>query len=796
MVSLPSLVLRKAQCYLVTTFMKRAMEGGQNTHGDDINSMVHQMIMGAGKTTVIGPLLALMIADGKSLVTQVVPNALLTMSRNVMWAAFCNVIVKPVFTLTFDRSWPNKASVYQRMYAKMVLARQSGGIVVTTPSAIKSIVNKYVELLNQCSEAPLARLAKESKENTSERGKRARRRVKKLRDSSDTADAIASIMNLWSERERGVLLMDEVDMLLHPLRSELNFPIGEKFPLTPSPTRWDLPIHLVDTILAAAQGAMQAHAGAAVGVDQRTQSMVNSDANVRLLCEAFARGISTQRLQRVPHLVLLDKTFYEEEVRALLVQRSLTWMKAHHIFEKADAGIMPDSETLCLYITRGNLSGDDVVRKIQRLPPDVIQALNLAKDWTGSFVPHILAKVDRVSFGLLQPQDEEVLRGKEQPASRKLLGIPFVGKDVPSGAAEFAQPDVLIGATIMAYRYEGMRKTDLKQCVRLLKEGMQLESGPKQERPAYALFERWVDQATRAQNLPGRTVMDLELFQIGDSKQMNALFALLRMEADVIHHYLRKIVFPRTMQQQRVKISASGQELGSDILFGRRLGFSGTPSNLLPVDIVPCHFEKGSEGKILRSLTDDAITSEAPISKALSQPGAPEWTVQGVLDQICQSEDPEYRALIDTGALITGYSNEEVARYLVDNGLKHLQGCVFLDHMDRKMIYLRGAARAIPLGECGIGRGERFTFYDQVHTTGMDIKQSLSACALLTIGKDMIFRDYAQVSAHTSVSHVLLYIHTLMPLYLSVVCFSTLIRLLTHHHIHSPPHALFWDHRP
>ena len=35
-----------------------------------------------------------------------------------------------------------------------------------------------------------------------------------------------------------------------------------------------------------------------------------------------------------------------------------------------------------------------------------------------------------------------------------------------------------------------------------------------------------------------------------------------------------------------------------------------------------------------------------------------------------------------------------------------------------------------------------------------------------------------------------------MPLYLSVCFLVTLIRLLTHHHIHSPPHALFWDHRP
>ena len=51
---------------------------------------------------------------------------------------------------------------------------------------------------------------------------------------------------------------------------------------------------------------------------------------------------------------------------------------------------------------------------------------------------------------------------------------------------------------------------------------------------------------------------------------------------------------------------------------------------------------------------------------------------------------------------------------------------------------------AIPLSECGLSRGDRFTFYDQVHTTGMDIKQHLNAIAIQTIGKDMSFRDLAQ----------------------------------------------------
>jgi hypothetical protein len=50
----------------------------------------------------------------------------------------------------------------------------------------------------------------------------------------------------------------------------------------------------------------------------------------------------------------------------------------------------------------------------------------------------------------------------------------------------------------------------------------------------------------------------------------------------------------------------------------------------------------------------------------------------------------------------------------------------------------------VKLSESGLAWHERFSFYDQVHTTGMDIKQCADACAALTLGKDMVFRDYAQ----------------------------------------------------
>jgi hypothetical protein len=70
----------------------------------------------------------------------------------------------------------------------------------------------------------------------------------------------------------GALLLDEVDLILHPLKSELNWPIGVKLPLdfTYSKARgvhglrWQVPFYLLDAVLhAAGQARTGGLAGAA-----------------------------------------------------------------------------------------------------------------------------------------------------------------------------------------------------------------------------------------------------------------------------------------------------------------------------------------------------------------------------------------------------------------------------------------------------------------------------------------------------------------------------------------------------
>lgn len=187
---------------------------------------------------------------------------------------------------------------------------------------------------------------------------------------------------------------------------------------------------------------------------------------------------------------------------------------------------------------------------------------------------------------------------------------------------------------------------------------------------------------------------------------MDKLYNLITLEPLVVHHYLQKTIFPLHMRSQRMKISASGQAVGGDMLVGKRVGFSGTPSDLLPQELGRCDYETGDDGMMLTTVLDRSVTSFEFLKD--------QWTVEKLLELIATAENPRFNALIDTGALITGYSNKEVARQLLDRGLKWCEGVVFLDDDDKQQVLVRATGRVVSADQCGVPLEKRFAFYDQV----------------------------------------------------------------------------------
>ncbi|KOO34742.1 nxn protein, partial [Chrysochromulina tobinii] len=455
--------------------------------------IVEQMLMGGGKSKVIAPLLALLLADGQTLVMLTMPPSLLEQQKAVMRATFSSIMRKRSFTLLFDRS----SEITWSTVEKLQSAATNCGVVLCTAQTIKSLQLKLIEKMYVLSNAT-------------------------ARHSPAMELDVCALANVMRLFRSGCLVMDEVDLLLHPLRSELNFPLDDKLKLDLSPERWACAIHALDAIFT---------------FDGSPMSVNFKDSNkahriLEQLRAVIQRGLDPEvkALQLKPHLVLLNVEWYHELLKPIMAQWMQLWLESQHVagmsreqqmeyimadWTLLEAGI--DSKTMepteakkckegdpatdavyALYqLTRETtISTDGTVTP--RVNAKALKLLNIVSEWLRTFLPHCLQKIDRVSFGLLSM--EEYKRALElepnMPRSRYKLAIPFLGKDVPSPASEFAHPDVIIGLSVLAYRYEGLRSEEFAQdVVGLIRSDFEKEVGPYAQRPSSKLYEKWITLA-------------------------------------------------------------------------------------------------------------------------------------------------------------------------------------------------------------------------------------------------------------------------------------------------------------
>jgi Ca2+-binding EF-hand superfamily protein len=791
-----AIILRQRQVQLTKQFVTSAERGGGECA---------QMLMGEGKTTVVCPLLGYLLATDSRMVCQVVPHALLEFSRGTLRKSYSGVIRRSVVTLKFDRYTTLSDG---KLLNAMRKARDERAVVITSPTALKSLALKFLEALHLLDQSHVAfeesrmnsnilkqskdivtkmfgvRRGKSRSERVADAGALSEEEVESLRKEAFCAAEIFQIFHY------GVLILDEVDLILHPLKSELHWPLGQRIPLdfcqsrNGDGLRWKLPFFLLDAVFSLSNDRNGFN-----GSTKEAQGSQEASEILKLIHSRIKDAIQDKSVQAVPHVCVLDRKWYHQSLRPLLARWISVWLRAHGALRNMD------DETSLAFLLRGDKAASTQLHR--EAEDEGVKMANLARDWLNALLPHVLSKINRVTFGLLTLHDVKNLEEWTQssvPLSRRLLAVPFVGKDIPSRTNEFSHPDVVIGLTIAAYRIEGLRRSDFKIVLKSMLEQFSNEAGSQQKRPSSHKWAYWVRLAGKSVRGEARAKAQLEarrksahqgkysnltvgkvsgfdalladisnvelnqhgsdllssswlsdenetwplnLVDIRDHEQVEELYQLLYLVPEVIETYLDTFVFPETAKHQGMKLSATGQELGGDVLFPVRLGFSGTPADLLPSELGAPKFELGTDAKVLATLSDRTVVTCQDMSS--------DWTVDNILISIATA-DPPMHALIDAGALITGKSNRAVAKFLLENGLPWAEGCVFLDENDAQMILMRrGPWEVIPLARvAAMPYSKRFSFYDQVHTTGMDIKQAAASRAALTLGKDMTLRDYAQ----------------------------------------------------
>jgi len=144
---LTTFMVREPQLELVEGFLRKTRDG---------RSSVVQMIMGGGKTSVVSPLLGLMLADGKRLVSLIVPDSLLKQSQDEIQTKFMQIITKQVTEFRFQRKTEphddklnNPEDGYLALAKLLRAARTQRAIVCAGPSSMKSMMLELVDVLQR-----------------------------------------------------------------------------------------------------------------------------------------------------------------------------------------------------------------------------------------------------------------------------------------------------------------------------------------------------------------------------------------------------------------------------------------------------------------------------------------------------------------------------------------------------------------------------------------------------------------------------------------------------------------------
>ena len=351
------IVLRGKQAALARS-MLAAIQGGR--------PLVHQMLMGEGKTTVVTPLLVLLATTAEKACVVCCPAAILGFTCRVLRERMVGVLARPVLVFSFNRS----TEVSDDLYLNLLHAQDARAALCCGPTALKSMMLRFLlTILDMDTTHSLGCEEKVVKEHRSRsiresmadfmpwvRGQSAQeKRGERLKQLRYEVQVLSDSFRVFRS---AVLVLDDIDLLMHPLRSELHWPLGESHRLdftaklgaqaslpasraaaavsfvdgSPIGARWQGAFHLLDGFfscqLPPGPGVVAFDgSGQAAAILNRLQSSVKI-------------GLQQKHLQASPHLALLSVEFYHEELLPILADWMLLWLRRRHPIAVPDAELL------------------------------------------------------------------------------------------------------------------------------------------------------------------------------------------------------------------------------------------------------------------------------------------------------------------------------------------------------------------------------------------------------------------------------------------------------------------------
>ena len=606
-----------------------------------------QLNMGEGKSSVIVPIVAAALADGKRLVRVVVLKSLWSQMFQVLLRTLGGMLGRRIFHMPISRSVRVDMDKARKIQSLCEECMHTRGILLVQPEHLLSF-----ELMG------LDRL---------------------LSGELELGNVLIDTQRWLEEECRDIL--DESDEILS-VRFELIYTMGIQRATEFSPDRWTIIEHALGlvrrytpTVLQFFPHGVEFQSGC-LGSFSRMRILQASAADKLLemiaseVCEAGVPGVPIWNLPK--------------NVRAVLF-RFLTDFK----MDEADTEPLQhcvfavDSTRKSLLLLRGLIAGGVLAFALQQ------------KRW-------------RVNYGL--------------DLSRTMLAVPYRAKDNPASRAEFSHPDVTIALTCLSYYYGGLSDEQLYTAF----EKLFLSDSAQDE------YEYWVKDAPK---LPF-AFRQLTGINLSDPTQCSQIvFPPLRLAKGAIDFYMSHIVFPKEMKEFPHKLSSSGWDIART-KGHPTTGFSGTNDSryILPLSVEQCDLP--AQLHTNAAVLDCLLRPENTYEHAMKESKCGSLDAESLLQMVVSSEPP-VRVILDVGAQVLEWRNEEVvSEWLLR--VPEAQAAIFFDDQNNLSVLTRdGLTEPLMISSFAKQMDECLVYLDEAHTRGTDLKLPTNYRAAVTLGPEL-----------------------------------------------------------
>ncbi len=342
-----------------------------------------------------------------------------------------------------------------------------------------------------------------------------------------------------------------------------------------------------------------------------------------------------------------------------------------------------------------------------------------------------MSKRNNVDFGL--PMD------LNKNAMEREVAIPYIGNNTPNEKSKFQNPVLTANYTILAHNHKALSETMVKQFVAHFKKNYEYEK---------LLHCLSIGEAGAAnaefQEISQQHAISIDTIDLNDTAQMKSLWEGLKNNEQVRKYCLINFILP-TIRDNPKALTANTQSHIS--LFRSAVGFTGTDYNWRTYHhsiIRDSEESLGTDGRTIDTLR-----------KSLRQTThvLPNADFHEIFNLIAAHEHKQdIRAFIDCGALCQGTNNytvaNEFAKFYHESDIKQVlfynENSILcaMSTTDYSVKILGDSENIDKKLDCNAN--QYFTYYDQIHTTGVDITQAANTIGFMYVSDQNTLRDVNQ----------------------------------------------------